>query len=341
MQEGQKKILIATGIYPPSIGGPAQYAFNLARTLRQMGHTVVVSTYKIENHLPTGIRHLAFFFKLARNIAGVDRIIALDTFSVGLPAVVAGLIFRVKSVVRIGGDFLWEQYVERTHEKVTLDNFYVNKRDFSRKEKLIFKITKWLLKNASRVVFSTQWQKEIWSSAYFLENRSVSIIENYFDLPSESFPNVAHPDPGTKKVFLSPSRNIFLKNVDALKDAFSKAKGVKHEIEIDTKPREHNQLLEDLKRSYAVIVPSFSEVSPNLVMEGLRFGKPFILTKHNGITERVKNCGVFVDPFDEDDIVSKILYMSEEANCRHFKEQILNNTYVHSWEEIGNEFMSL
>ena len=39
------KILIATGIYPPDIGGPATYAYNLSRELTRLGHEVNVLTY--------------------------------------------------------------------------------------------------------------------------------------------------------------------------------------------------------------------------------------------------------------------------------------------------------
>jgi hypothetical protein len=58
------KILIATGIYPPKIGGPAQYALNLKNEFEKMGHGVRVKTYGIEGKLPTGFRHLFFFFKI-------------------------------------------------------------------------------------------------------------------------------------------------------------------------------------------------------------------------------------------------------------------------------------
>ena len=37
------KILISTGIYPPDIGGPAQYARNLYATWKKQGHDVKVA----------------------------------------------------------------------------------------------------------------------------------------------------------------------------------------------------------------------------------------------------------------------------------------------------------
>src|SRR5436309_2301876 len=108
------KILIATGIYLPKIGGPAQYAKNLERVFTDLGHSVTVLTFGLEDNLPTGVRHLFFFFKILPKVFSADIICALDTFSVGLPAVLASQISGKKCVIRTGGDFLWEQYVERT-----------------------------------------------------------------------------------------------------------------------------------------------------------------------------------------------------------------------------------
>ncbi len=50
------KILICTGIYPPDIGGPAQYADNLKDEFLKQGNAVKILTYKLEKKLPIGIR---------------------------------------------------------------------------------------------------------------------------------------------------------------------------------------------------------------------------------------------------------------------------------------------
>src|SRR3989344_3417186 len=77
------KILIATGIFPPHIGGPAQYAKNLQIEFEKLGHEVKVATYTVERKLPTGIRHLFFFFKILPKTFWADAVVALVTFSVG------------------------------------------------------------------------------------------------------------------------------------------------------------------------------------------------------------------------------------------------------------------
>src|SRR3989344_982317 len=120
----EKRILITTGIYPPKIGGPAQYAKNLKEEFEKMGHIVLVKRYGPEDKLPTGVRHLFFFFKIIPAIYNSDMVVSLDTFSVGLPTVLAAKIFGKKCIIRTGGDFLWEGYVERSRKKVLLSDFY-------------------------------------------------------------------------------------------------------------------------------------------------------------------------------------------------------------------------
>src|SRR5690349_109454 len=107
------RILIATGIYPPKYGGPAQYALNLKKEFEKLGHKVSVKTFNFEDYLPTGVRHIYYFLKIIPSVMFADHIIALDTFSTGLPATVAANVFGKRIVIRVAGDFLWEGYAER------------------------------------------------------------------------------------------------------------------------------------------------------------------------------------------------------------------------------------
>src|SRR5689334_19581708 len=123
------RILISTGIYPPKIGGPAQYSKNLKETLEKKGNRVSLKTFDIEDRLPTGVRHLYFFLKIIPALLASKAAIILDTYSVGFPTVLACKLFGKKGVIRTGGDFLWEQYVERTGKKVLLSDFYESEKN--------------------------------------------------------------------------------------------------------------------------------------------------------------------------------------------------------------------
>ena len=70
------RILVATGIYPPDIGGPAKYAKKIADEFALRGISVRVISYGVERRLPIGVRHFFYFLKLIFRIRKVDLIIS-------------------------------------------------------------------------------------------------------------------------------------------------------------------------------------------------------------------------------------------------------------------------
>ena len=329
------RILITTGIYPPQIGGPAQYAKNLKEAFVNQGVNIDLRTYKIERKLPTGIRHLFFFFRVFFAFIKSDFCIALDTFSVGLPSVLASKILGKKLIIRTGGDFLWESYVERTGDLVLLREFYeTRKSKFSLKEKIIFKLTKWTLQNASGIVFSTKWQKEMFEKAYWLPPSKNFIIENFYGKKIES----VGP---REKNYLAFTRPLKWKNIELLKRAFGHAKGLVPEIILDDKQVGYEESIEKMRIAYAVILVSLGDISPNMILDAIRCNKPFICTKENGIYDRIKDIGIFVDPKNELEIAEKIVFLSKPENYKIYKKKIENFNFTHSWREIADEFLNI
>src|SRR3990167_3945938 len=100
------RILITAPLSGVDIGGPTQYAPNLAKEFEELGYKVKIISYdRVEKILPIGLRHIYFFLKIIPSVIWADRIITLDTFSVGVPSVWATILLDKKIVVRIGGDF--------------------------------------------------------------------------------------------------------------------------------------------------------------------------------------------------------------------------------------------
>jgi glycosyltransferase involved in cell wall biosynthesis len=334
------KILISTGIYPPDIGGPAQYARNLYETWKAHGHDVKVAAYRWERAFPTFIRHVLFFLKIFRKGWNADMIVVLDTWSAAVPTMYACKIMHKKYIIRTGGDFLWETYVERTGDMVLFKDFYqksINK--FNLKEKLIFKLGGDALKNAALVVYSTEWQKGIFEKAYNLDTKKSRIIENFCGVRDEFIA----PE---NRTFVAGTRDLKWKNIDALKRAFKSAQlEIKNsgyeDIEFDTAKAVYDNFQERMRRSYAVILTSLGDISPNMIFDAIRVGTPFILTQETGIANRVRDCAVFVDPTNEKDIQNKIVWISNPANRALQADKIKKFTWVHTWEDICKEFINL
>lgn len=329
------KVLFATGIYPPQVGGSSYYAHSLNKELKKLGVETRVATYGCFLKLPPIVRHFAYLCKLIIFGFGCDVILGFDSVSAGFPAVIAGKILQKKVVLRLGGDFLWEQYVERTKKKILLSQFYKQNRSYTRKEKLIFSITNYIVQNSDVIVFSTPWLRDIFSEAYDLKIDKTVIIENAIEVAQRGVLPL-------KKNYIWAGRPIFLKNTDSLKKAFSDAEKIDPSIHLELfekLPRE--ELMEKIKRCYAVIYPSISEVSPNLALEALAFGKPSIITKDTGYAELLRDVSLFVNPLDEGDITEKILYLSKEKNYQELSSKAQAFSHTHSYVEIADEYLKL
>lgn len=329
------KILITTGIYPPKIGGPAQYSKNLENELRVKGHDVSVSTFSIENYLPTGIRHIYFFVKTLPRFVFSDFIISLDTYSVGFPSVFVSKVLNKKIIIRTGGDFLWEHYVERTGKKVLLRNFYdTEKGNFTFKERIIFRVTKWTLLNVSKLVFSTTWQRDIFVKAYGLNPERIDIIENFYGEKESDIDS-------TDKIFIASTRNLVWKNLDVVRKVFDKIKASYPDVALYQENVPFNSLMNIMARSYAVVLVSLGDISPNMIMDAIRLNRPFICTKEVGIYDRIKEVGIFVDPLNEVEIEKAILEILNKDGYEKAKERVRSFDFKHSWGQIADEFLSI
>lgn len=327
------RICIATGIYPPATSGPAQYAAAMVREFTARGHKVSVVTYGIENRLPTGLRHLLFFLRVVPRIFRSDFVLALDTFSVGLPTVIAAKLLGRRSMIRTGGDFLYEQFVQRTGQKVLLRKFYSELRPFTNKEHFIFALTRWTLRNTGAVVFSTAWQRDIFLKPYRLSGQKIFIVENRFD-------NKISDEPARTKNFIFATRPIAYKNIENFKEAFAAAQKINSEITLEFHhTTSHEDLMEKIKTAYAVVMPSLGEISPHVILDAIRCNKPFILTEESGFAEKLRDVGVFVDPRSIEDMTAKILWLAEEENYALAQSRVRQFDFTHSWGQIADELL--
>ena len=329
------RILIATGIYPPDSGGPANYSKQLNDELGKLGHDTSVATYKTEKKLPTGIRHLWFMFKIIPKVARAELVIFLDPFSVGLPGFIIAKLFRKKMIMRTGGDFVWELYVERTGKKVLLSEFYEPlPSDLSKKEKFLFWWIRKFLHGLDAIIFSTPFQRDIFIKGYDLDRGKTSIIENYYG----PRPKQEYKEP-KKKTYLWAGRRIVFKNLPLLKEAFTKAKEKDSSIELVLSEQiTRDELLEKMREAYVIIYPSLTEISPNFILESIMLGKPFISTRDVGFYNRIKDVGVFFDPKSVEDLSEKILYLANDDNYQKQIEKMGNFNHVHTYADIAKEF---
>lgn len=328
------KLVIATGIFPPEAGGPAYYAKELAEALREKGIEAPVVTYGRLKRLPTGLRHLAYLLRLAPYALHARAIIALDTFSVGVPAVILGKILRVPVTIRTGGDFLWESYLERTRHELPLPRFYEEHLPFTVRERLVFLLTRFVLQHASAVAFSTAMQRDLWVRVYGLAAERTHIIAN-------AVPSHELPTPPAHKDFLWHVRPIVMKNGARVHAAFEQARATHPDISLEEGVIPKQQLLDRMRACYAVILPSLTEISPNYILDALRFRKPFIMDKYSGLADELGPYGMLVDPLDTGDIARAIGELATEDGYARALERVGAFSGERPYAQIADDFLSL
>ncbi len=122
------RILLAAGLYPPDIGGPATYAHMIASALPERGIPVTVMPFRAVRSYPKLLRHLVYAWQLFKAAGAADVLYALDPVSVGLPALIVSFARRCPLLVRLGGDYAWEQGQQRFGVVETLDAYTTARR---------------------------------------------------------------------------------------------------------------------------------------------------------------------------------------------------------------------
>lgn len=162
------KILIATGIFPPQIGGPATYSKLLKDKFPERGVVVSVVNFGDTLFLPKIVRHVVYFTKVLWSGRTADIIYAQDPVSVGLPALVAATILRKRFYLKVVGDYAWEQFqIENEKRKTKNENSnFENLEEFQNKTfdwktSLLKKIERYVARRADKVIVPSEYLKRI------------------------------------------------------------------------------------------------------------------------------------------------------------------------------------
>ncbi len=368
---GKMKILIATGIYPPDIGGPATYAYNLSRELRKLDCDIKIISYSsqknsnqediifINKNKNIFLRYFYFFRQVNKLASWADMIYTLDLMSAGFPAVLAAILKRKKVIFRTGGDFLWEKAYQKGWTELPLSEYYKDKKNFL--EKLLIFFCRQLLGRINFVIFSTEFQAKIYKEYYKLPQEKIKIIANA-SLEVNNF----LPDYQYRDSFIFAGRLIKLKNLNRLIKAFSKIKdgnikliifgqgpekenlltliknlSLEKRVEIKDKI-EQEKLINIIGGCKFFILPSVTEISPNLALECLSLRKPIILTKETGLADELINKLVKINPMSEEDIKNKIEYLMKEDNLSEYKN-VLDKLIIkpREWRQIAEEHLNI
>ena len=160
----KKKLLIATGLYPPDIGGPATYVRMLEENPLEHDVDFIIVPFTHVRHLPKVIRHVVFAWRLWCHAKGVDAVYALDSISVGVPALVVSFLVRKPFIIRLGGDYAWEQGQQRFGLEMMLDEYTANKKAAALPVRVLARIQAFVVCRAKKIVVPSQYMRDIVST---------------------------------------------------------------------------------------------------------------------------------------------------------------------------------
>ncbi|MBI3442711.1 MAG: glycosyltransferase family 4 protein [Candidatus Sungbacteria bacterium] len=174
------RILVATGLFPPEIGGPATYSKLLQDELPKSGFVVTVLPFRSVRHLPKLIRHGAYFWNIFWRGLAADVIFAQDPVSVGAPAALAAMLTRKKFVLKIVGDYAWEQGSQRFGVADPLDEFLEKKYDW--KVEMLRRLERWVACRADSIVVPSEYLRGV-VTRWGVPRDRITVIYNAFDPP--------------------------------------------------------------------------------------------------------------------------------------------------------------
>lgn len=177
------RVLIVTPLYPPDIGGPATYTRLLEEELPSRGLDVSVVSFGEVRHLPKFFRHVVLFVMIWRQSRAVDVIYAQDPVSVGLPSMVAAKLSGIKFVLKVVGDYAWEQGVQRFGVKKTLDQFVDDGGRYSVSVRLLQFVQTSVARRADLIITPSKYLKSI-VSKWGIAPGNISVVYNSFNLPN-------------------------------------------------------------------------------------------------------------------------------------------------------------
>ncbi len=324
------KILIATGIYPPDVGGPATYSKLLKDELPKHGIDVQVLSFGQVRYLPKILRHLTYFIKTLKKGREVDVIYALDPVSVGLPSILASKILGKRFILKMVGDYAWEQYQQKEGIRfVTPEGFQNMKVDLI--SSLRRKIERHVGKKADRIVVPSNYLKKI-VMMWGVKEEKIKVVYNAVALKDaiESKEELRKKFEIKGSIIFSAGRLVPWKGFELLIEIMKdlpdsklliagegplREKLEKKIKDLDLKNKvklvgrlEQDDLLKKIKASDLFVLNTGYEGLSHQLLEVMKVGTPIITTEVGGNPEVIENNkdGILVGYNDKEAIVSAI-----------------------------------
>lgn len=320
------RIVIATGLYPPDFGGPATYSKLLYDELPKRDVEVDVVAFGSVRTYPNVLRQIIFWLMILWRARKADMIYAQDTVSVGWPSFFANLFLRKKFVVKVVGDYVWEQGVQRFGVTEMLDDFPVSVKKYGLWLSFLRMLQLLVVRHADMIITPSEYLKRI-VLKWDVSDEKVHVIYNSFD-QVQSIESLSIS--GTPSLIsvgrLVPWKGfkVLIDTVIRLRTSFTDFKNLELSIIGDGPDREaleryiaqhscedyvhllgrmsHDAVLRHMAGADVFVLNTGYEGLPHIVLEAFAVGTP-VVTTHVGGNGEVITSGEngFLVPYNDSD----------------------------------------
>ena len=356
---GPMRIVLATGIYPPEIGGPATYVRELAGALRAKGAEVRIVTFgdprpgdaeegvtRVPRRGGPLARYRRYAKELRRAAEGAEIIEAFSSVSVGVPLWLAH-IRGPKKILRLGGDFLWERATDRGDAR-GLREWYEQSGAFSG-------FMNGLLRTFDVLVFTTEFQEDLYRR-FYANLPAMTVIENVNPRGTPALHALHAP-----LRLLSLGRFVAFKNLPALVEAMNalpdatltlagsgpmesvlraKVRSLGLESRVTFLPPRHGADKQELFADHdLLVIPSKTDISPNTALEARAAGLPVLLTQETGLSRVLLDGMVVAKLSTPDDIAAAVADIA--AKYPSYAARAAQPVPERGWNHVADEHLSL
>lgn len=373
------KILVATGIFPPDIGGPATYVPKIAYELTKKKHRVTVISlsdkvaHDDSKYSFKILRIKRAMFKPLRVVQTIVQIIKVGRTSdllfvngLGVEAALANMALRKPLVHKIVGDWAWEQ---ARNQGLTLDSVEkFQRKKYSPKIEFLKKLRSFYSKRADVIITPSKYlQKTV--SGWGINSNHIKVIHNAIESSVNLQESPTQPREGLDLfgyVVVTAGRLVPWKGINQLIEVVSQMDDINLVI-IGNGPEEDNlrslsiklelenrvkflgsvsqsDVLRYLRAADIFVLNSTYEGLPHIVLEAMSVDTPVIATRVGGISEII-----------EDGVNGVLIELNNKAQLKEAIEQMLKDEGLRkelvkkakeyltkfSWENLVNQTVSL
>lgn len=174
------KILIATGLYPPEIGGPATHARLLEKHLPGEQFEVEVLPYGSVRHLAPGLRFFAYIRALYKAAKTAEVVYALDAVHVGLPAYLIAKLRKKAFILRLGGLYAWEEAQQQYGVTDPLTLFVTHPKKYATRIRMLLWVERFVARRAAEVIVPSEHFKKI-AEMLGVKKEKIEVLYSVFE----------------------------------------------------------------------------------------------------------------------------------------------------------------